>query len=230
MDNNQLTMNRFTKLMLKNFKWGLVSCCLLTGLGLLIMTVCNLWINEQTKSRLYNDIEKVEAKKVALVLGANRYVAGGRINLFFRFRMEAVAKLYHANKIKHILVSGDNATRAYNEPIEMQKYLIDLGIPAQNITLDYAGFRTLDSVVRANKVFQLDDFIIVSQAFHNRRALFIADYYHIQAIGFNAQDVAQSRSIKVRIREYFAKVKAVLDLYILGTQPKFLGELVDLPV
>ncbi|MEK7990524.1 MAG: ElyC/SanA/YdcF family protein [Thiotrichaceae bacterium] len=223
-------MNRFIKLMLKGFKWGLISCCLLTGLGLLIMLVCNLWINEQTKNRLYDDIEQVQAKKVALVLGANRYVAGGRINLFFRFRMEAAAKLYHANKIKHILVSGDNSTRAYNEPIEMQKYLIDLGIPIEDITLDYAGFRTLDSVVRANKVFQQDDFIIVSQAFHNRRALFIADYYQIQAIGFNAQDVAQSRSMKVRIREYFAKVKAVLDLYVLGTPPKFLGELVDLPV
>ncbi|WP_353571269.1 ElyC/SanA/YdcF family protein [Candidatus Albibeggiatoa sp. nov. BB20] len=208
----------------------MVSCFLLTGLGLLITVVCNLWINEQTKNRLYNDVEQVQPKKVALVLGANRYVAGGRINLFFRFRMEAAAKLYHAGKVQHILVSGDNGTRAYNEPIEMQKYLVDLGIPSEDITLDYAGFRTLDSVVRANKVFQQNDFIIVSQAFHNRRALFIADYYHIQAIGFNAQDVTRSRSLKTRIREYFAKVKAVLDLYILGTQPKFLGDLVNLPV
>ncbi|MCV6637429.1 ElyC/SanA/YdcF family protein [Candidatus Albibeggiatoa sp. nov. NOAA] len=223
-------MNSFIKLTFKSTKWVLISCFLLTGLGLLIIVFCNVWINEQTKNRLYSDVEQIQPKKVALVLGANKYVAGGRINLFFRFRMEAAAKLYHAGKVQHILVSGDNGTRAYNEPVEMQKYLVELGIPAEKITLDYAGFRTLDSVVRANKVFQQDDFIVVSQAFHNRRALFIADHYHIQAIGFNAQDVAQSHSLKTRVREYFAKVKAVLDLYILGTQPKFLGDAVSLPV
>jgi len=216
--------------MLYGVKWGLFSIGLFICLGLLLVAGCNIWINQQTKNRIYSDVEHIQPKKVALVLGANKYVAGGRINLFFRFRMEAAAKLYHAHKVQHILVSGDNGTRAYNEPIAMQKYLIDLGVPAEAITLDYAGFRTLDSVVRAYKVFQQNDFIIVSQAFHNKRALFIADHYHIQAIGFNAQDVVRSRSFKTRVREYFAKVKAVLDLYILGTQPKFLGDPVTLPV
>lgn len=215
---------------MNRFKWMLISGFILTGLSLLVIVICNVWINEQTKNRLYSDVEQIQPKKVALVLGANKYVAGGQINLFFRFRMEAAAKLYHAQKVQHILVSGDNGTRAYNEPIAMQKSLINLGIPAEAITLDYAGFRTLDSVVRANKVFQQNDFIIVSQPFHNKRALFIADYHQIKAVGFNAQDVAHHHSLKTRIREYFAKVKAVLDLYILGTQPKFLGELVDLPV
>ena len=216
--------------MLYGVKWGLFSIGLFICLGLLLVVGCNIWINQQTKSRIYSDVEQIQPKKVALVLGANKYVAGGQINLFFRFRMEAAAKLYHAHKVQHILVSGDNGTRAYNEPIAMQKYLIDLGVPEEAITLDYAGFRTLDSVVRAHKVFQQNDFIIVSQAFHNKRALFIADYYHIKAVGFNAQDVARARSFKTRVREYFAKVKAVLDLYLLGTQPKFLGDPVTLPV
>ncbi len=214
----------------KKFILMLTGVFLSMSFVLLVVVGCNIWIHEQTKNRLYNDVEKIPAKKVAVVLGANKYIVGGQINLFFRFRMEAVAELYYAGKIQHILVSGDNATRAYNEPIEMRKYLIKLGIPARDISLDYAGFRTLDSIVRASKVFQQDDFIIVSQAFHNKRALFIADYYKINAIAFNAQDVAHTHSLKTRLREYFAKVKAVLDLYVLGTQPKFLGNLVALPV
>jgi SanA protein len=203
----------------------------LIGLILIFILACNAWVYLQTKSRLYDDMAIIPPKSVALVLGASRYVpGGGRTNLFFKFRMEAAAALYHAGKVQHLIVSGDNSTRNYNEPIEMRKYLIKLDVPAQAITLDYAGFRTLDSIIRAREVFQQDDFIVVSQGFHNSRALFIADYYGINAIGFNAQDVPQEQSMRTNLREYFAKVKAVLDLYILGTQPRFLGEVVKLPI
>lgn len=191
---------------------------------------CNVWVEQQTQDRLYSNVQTIPEKKVALVLGTNKGLPNGRINRYFQYRIEAVVRLYQAGKIKHILVSGDNRTRFYNEPWDMKRALMARGIPADVITLDYAGFRTLDSIVRAKKVFSQDDIIVVSQAFHNQRALFIGDFYGIKAIGFNAQDIPVKQGIKIRIREYFARCKAVLDLYLLKTQPKFLGEKVNIPV
>ncbi|WP_062147927.1 SanA/YdcF family protein [Beggiatoa leptomitoformis] len=182
------------------------------------------WVSLQTQDRVYSDIQTVPTKSLALLLGTSKYVANGRTNLYFRYRIEATAQLYHAGKIRHIIVSGDNRKASYNEPLDMQKALLEAGIPVQAITLDYAGFRTLDSVVRAHEVFSQNDFIIVSQAFHNQRALFISDFYGIQAIGFNAKDVPLSLDPKTPVREYLARFKAVLDLYILNTQPRFLGD------
>jgi len=196
----------------------------------IIIWGCNVWVEQQTHDRLYTQVSALPAKKVALLLGTTKELRGGRINRYFKYRIEAAVKLYQANKVKHILVSGDNNTLFYNEPVDMKKALIAHGVPAQAITLDYAGFRTLDSIVRAKKIFSQDDMIIVSQAFHNQRALFICDYYGIQAIGFNAQDVPANVSLRIRLREYLARFKAVLDLYVLKTQPKFLGEKVDIDI
>lgn len=208
----------------KTLWWTLKLLLVLT----IIIWACNLWIELQTRSQIYTALEQVPVKKVALVLGTVRFLGNGRINRYFQYRIDAAVALYRAGKIKHILVSGDNRTIYYNEPLEMRKALLEQGIPATAITLDYAGFRTLDSVVRAHKVFSLNDFIIVSQGFHNQRALFISQFYGIQAIGFNAQDVSLTEDYKTPVREYFARFKAVLDLYLLKTQPRFLGEKVDI--
>lgn len=203
---------------------------LLFGLLLIVPCGCNLWIIYRTQDRLYNDVNLLPNKKVALVLGTSRNLSNGHLNRYFKYRMEATVQLYQAGKIKHVIVSGSNHIRSYNEPREMWQALVARGIPSEAITLDYAGFRTLDSVVRCKKVFSQDDIIIVSQAFHNRRALFISDFYGLKAVGFNAEDVSFLEGIKTRVREYFARCKAVLDLYILRTQPKFLGEKVDIPI
>ena len=191
---------------------------------------CNLWINIQTHDRLYSNVNEIPAKKVALLLGTVKWLRKGQVNRYFKYRIEAAVALYQAGKIQHIIASGDNRSRFYNEPREMKKSLIEQGIPSQAITLDYAGFRTLDSVVRCKEIFSQDDIIIISQPFHNKRALFISDFYGIKAIGFNAQSIPFRIDMKTRVREYFARLKAVLDLYILRTQPKFLGEKVRLPV
>jgi SanA protein len=121
-------------------------------------------------------------------------------------------------------VSGDNRAKEYNEPKHMFEALIKKGVPERAITLDYAGFRTLDSVVRCKKVFGQHKFIIVSQRFHVERALFIADKFGVDAIGFAAQDPWGHYSLKPRIREFFAKTKAIIDLYIIHKKPKFLGK------
>ncbi|EIJ43104.1 uncharacterized membrane protein [Beggiatoa alba B18LD] len=207
-----------------SFKVGLLSIGLL---GIIIFFI-DQWITLATNDRLYNDIQTTPIKPVALLLGTSKYIANGQINLYFRYRIEATVQLYRAGKIRHIIVSGDNRKASYNEPLYMQKALLEAGIPENAMTLDYAGFRTLDSVIRAREVFSQNDFIIISQAFHNQRALFISDFYGIQAIGFNAQDVPTSMDIKTPLREYLARFKAVLDLYLLKTQPRFLGDKVHI--
>ena len=196
----------------------------------LILLVCfiifsNVWIIQSSKKNIYNSItETPKGNQIALILGTSRYVKGGYTNLFFKYRIEAAVKLYKSGKIKHILVSGDNRKENYNEPKEMLKALIKEGIPENAITLDYAGFRTLDSVIRCKKVFGQNKFIIISQRFHLERALFIAKKYDIDAIGFSAQYPPGNYSTKTRIREYFAKTLAVIDLYIIYKKPKFLGK------
>ena len=112
----------------------------------------------------------------------------------------------------------------------MQQALIDCGVPASRITLDYAGFRTLDSVVRSREVFQREKFTIMSQAFHNERAVFIARSLGMEVVGYNADPVARYRGSWLRVREYLARTKAVLDLYILRKQPKFLGDKIDINI
>ncbi len=201
---------------------------LVSGIGIIIIS--DYWVSMQTKARTYtyDAIDKLPNKDVALVLGTSPRTRNNLVNLYFHYRMQAAEYLYKQGKIKHFILSGDNRTRAYNEPNEMRKALIKKGIPESAITLDYAGFRTLDSVVRAKKIFSQDDLIVVSQAFHNQRAIFIADHYQINLVGFNAQDVSSVIAVRVGLREYLARFKAILDIYILHTAPKFLGEKVEI--
>lgn len=147
----------------------------------------------------------------------------GNNNLYFDYRILATVELYKAGKIKYILISGDNRKEDYNEPEEMKKALMQKGIPEKSIYLDYAGFRTLDSVVRAKEVFGQNHLTIISQRFHNERAIYLAEKNGIDAIGYNAQNVNAYAGLKTNIRELLARVKMFIDL---GTdkQPHFLGE------
>lgn len=188
---------------------------------------CNGWVKKTASPKCYSLVKEIPANTVGLILGTSKWAKGGR-NLFFEYRINAAVELFKAGKIKHILVSGDNHVLEYNEAEDMQKALLEKGIPDSCITLDYAGFRTLDSVVRCEKVFGQKKFTIISQPFHNERALFIARGFNLDCIAFNAKDVPANYSLKTKIREYFARVKCVLDIYILGTGPKFLGEKVNI--
>ncbi|MGB0887753.1 MAG: SanA/YdcF family protein [Vicingaceae bacterium] len=202
-------------------KWTIGSFILLIGFVL----VSNWIIISSAKKSIYNSVtETPNGNKVALLLGTSRYTTRGTTNLYFKYRINAAVELYRNKKIKHIIVSGDNRVKNYNEPKQMQNALMEKGIPESAITLDYAGFRTLDSVVRCKKVFGQTKFIIISQKFHVERALFIAHKYDIDAIGFSAQDPPNKYAVKTKIREIFAKTKAVIDLYIINKKPKFLGK------
>ena len=208
--------------MKKSLIFILVIALLSVALYFILITL-DKSITENYTKKIYHDISQVPHKKAALVLGTAKY-AMGRENLFFNARIDAAVALYKAGKVDAIIVSGDNGRKTYDEPTDMRDDLIKRGIPEKYITLDYAGFSTLDSVVRASAIFDLDDFIIVSQRFHIERALYIADKKELQAIGYTAKDIEGFWGEKVRKREILARFKAFLDLYILQTQPKFYGK------
>ncbi len=202
--------------MLYGFLLGLISLLSVAGIY--------FWVEFSTKNQTFSEVKNIPANEVGLVLGTSKRVSNGNLNLYFKYRMEAAAELYHRGKIKHILVSGDNRRSSYNEPVDMQQMLMDLGVPKSAITLDYAGFRTLDSVVRSREVFQQNKLTIISQKFHNERALFIARNYGIEAIAFNAKTVSARYDKYMPIRETLARVKAFIDLFIINKKPKFLGD------
>jgi SanA protein len=191
---------------------------------------CEWWIARTAAGRCHDEVRALSEAPVALVLGTSPRLADGRANLFFLPRMEAAAALFKAGKVRALIVSGDNGTRAYDEPTEMKQVLARMGVPEPRIVCDYAGFRTLDSVVRAKEVFGQSKIIVVSQRFHNDRAVYLAEAFGIEAQGFNAADMPVALSIKTFLREKLACVKAVLDVNVLGTRPKFLGEKVAVPV
>jgi SanA protein len=177
-----------------------------------------------TKNSVFSDINKIPHHRIALVLGTSHKTSKGDPNPFFEKRIETAAALYKKGKIDHLILSGDNRTIYYNEPMAMLKALLKKDVPASAITLDYAGLRTLDSIVRCKEIFGQNKFIIITQPFHSYRALFISRYHHINAIAMVAEEPDFEYSFKVRIREYLARTKAVLDLYILKTPPRFLGQ------
>ncbi len=181
-------------------------------------------VSVKAEPYITDSLEEVKPAKVAVLLGTSQFLSNGQKNQYFEFRMNAAAELYNSGKVKYILVSGDNRQRNYNEPVAMQSALMKRGIPVENIVLDYAGFRTLDSMVRAREVFGQRGFVVVSQKFHNERAVFIAHKKGIEAYGYNARDVEVRAGFKTRIREVLARTKMMLDLYVLRTQPHFLGE------
>lgn len=193
----------------------------------LIVVLCNAVIKQAAKGKIYSDAAQTPKNKVGIVLGTSKKLADGLPNAYYTNRIDATVALFQAGKIDFILVSGDNATVYYNEPNTFKKDLIKAGIPAEKIFLDYAGFRTLDSMVRAKHVFGLDSVTVISQGFHIERALYLAQKKGMHAIGFKARDIKGVEGLKVTLREYFAKVKVFVDL-LLNTQPKFYGERVEI--
>ncbi len=183
---------------------------------------------EKTSSEsLYNSTTEIPYNKVGLILGTGKILSNGRINLYYKYRIEAAVRLFKSGKVDFILVSGDNSTKYYDEPSTIKKDLIKNGIPANRIYLDYAGFRTLDSIVRCKEVFGQSSITVISQQFHNERAIFIAGHKDIQAVGYNAQDVNRHYGLKTRLREKLARVKMILDL-IFRKKPKFLGDKIEI--
>lgn len=188
----------------------------------------NIWVVYTTRSQIHYDSD-LPQNQVALVLGTSKRTSDGSPNRFFVERMEAAARLFKVKKVKHILVSGDNSSQYYNEPRDMLQALGNLDIPEEDISLDFAGFRTLDSVVRSKEVFGQNSITIITQEFHCYRSLFIANYFGLNAVALSA-DKGDEIGLNLAMREVLARTFAVIDLYILKRQPKFLGEEIVLPI
>jgi SanA protein len=193
----------------------------------LVIFLCNLTIERAARHKTFSSIEQLPVNKVGLVLGTSQRLVEGGMNPYYTHRINATIKLYNAQKISYVLVSGDNGSVYYNEPHTIKKDLMAGGIPEDRIFLDYAGFRTLDSMVRAKVIFGLEKVTVISQKFHNERAIYLAEKKGLAAIGFNAKDVTGNEGIKVHAREYLARVKVFIDL-LLNTQPRFYGEKIQI--
>ncbi|MBQ9337776.1 MAG: YdcF family protein [Lentisphaeria bacterium] len=202
-----------------------VRISLLAAAVLVLLTVLGIYhacseVKDCTQY-VYGDPADLPEREYGLVLGAARIVQGRYLNEFYRLRIETAVRLYRAGKIRKIIVSGDNSRAGYNEPADMKADLMQAGVPGTDILLDYAGFRTLDSVMRAKALFGAEQFTVISQRFHCERAIYLARAKNLDAIGFAAPDPPVRYQFKSTIREPLACFKAWLDIHLLRTRPKF---------
>ena len=198
---------------------GLLAAFLLAAL----VWVCAEIVGGAAAGRVIDDPAALPRQDVALVLGTTPRAGSRHANPHFEHRIAAAAELFRLGKVRHFLLSGDNGRRGYDEPTAMRRALLALGVPASAITLDYAGFRTLDSMVRARDVFGQRKLIIVTDRFHTARSVFLARHFGLDAVAFPSREVELRYSLRSRVREWFARVKACLDVYVLHTGPHFRG-------
>ena len=192
----------------------------LVEIGVLLMILANIWVYALTNGRTYTRISKIPPRETALVLGTSPKMKSGVSNPYFTSRMDATALLYHHGKIKKIIVSGEKSL-GYDEPFAMKNYLVyQEGVPESIIVEDPKGFKTQSSISNCKNIYQQNDVIIVSQGFHNLRALFYARNNDMNALGFDAQDVLSNQSYyRNQSREFLARVVAVV-YYVFGIERK----------
>ena len=200
-------------------------------LFLLIVSVFSIFlsnklIEKNAQGKTYAETKNIPKNKVGLLLGTSKLLKNGTINLYYKYRLNAAIELFKSNKINFIVISGDNSSKSYDEPTDFKNDLIKAGIPENKIFLDYAGFRTLDSVVRVKEIFGQNSVTIISQQFHNVRAIYLAEHFNIKAIGFNAKGISGKYGLKVQLREYLARVKVFIDI-LFNVEPKFLGKKIE---
>lgn len=196
----------------------LILICLV-GLGVAVYS--NFVVNSYSE-KVYHRIEDVGKADYALLLGCAEKVDGSVENKYFRARVDAAAELYRKGCVKKILISGDNSRKDYDETSAMRAALLAQQIPPEALVMDYAGFRTLDSILRARDVFGVRNMIIVTQEYHACRALFIAQENGISATAFAA---GENVSVKTKFfnhgREWLARLGAWVDVKILDRKPRF---------
>lgn len=208
------------------FRFCVICVIALVAVLLSLIGYCNHKVIGASEGRIYDNAAAVPRNRVALLLGTNPRGRNGHPNPYYLNRLAAAVELFAQGKVDRILISGDNSRKTYSEPEQMKEDLVAMGIPDSVIYLDYAGFRTLDSVVRAKEIFGQSRFTVISQHFHNERALYFARCYGIDAVAFDAGDVSsRGWRLRMKLRESLARVKAVWDVFI-GKRPHFLGEAV----
>ena len=203
----------------------LLALAALLALALIFALTLNRMVQEAADGKTFG-VAEAPQKQTALVLGAKVH-EGGRLSDMFRDRVDTAIELYKAGKVEKILVSGDHGTSGYDEVNAAKGYILTKGVAGKDIFLDHAGFDTYDSVYRARDVFQAESMIIVTQAYHLPRALFIADKLGVDAVGVGADLHTYGGQESRDFREIFASDKAWLDA-ALHSKPKFLGDAIPL--
>lgn len=207
---------------------GLVIIALL-AVSVMVLIGLNLWVVMATRDRIAASPLTCESREVGIVFGTSHGLVGGGSNPHYQARLDTAAQLYRLHRVSNLLLSGDNRTRYYNEPMTMWRDLRARNVPQQFMTLDYAGFSTFDTLVRAQKVFGVREAVLVTQPWHLPRALFIADAVGLEATGCPAISESQTSNIRLTIREWLARAATVGDLYLWGRAPRFLGPPEKLP-
>lgn len=206
----------------RRMKKRLVWATALVLAAVAVVAIPNVMVERAARGRCYGSVDAVPQRRVGLLLGCAQRLRDGRPNPYFDRRVAACVELYHAGKISKVLVSGDNSRADYNEPADMRRALMAAGVADSDIVLDYAGFRTYDSMVRAQRVFGQSQLTVVSQEWHNERALYIADRIGLDAVAYNAADVDLRRAGQT-VREWLARAKMAFDL-LFPHDPHFLGD------
>jgi SanA protein len=220
----RLVLRLFTWKMLKSWRIRILVVLLIISA---VVAVVNYEVIRTTEHQVFSDVKKIPWNRVGLLLGTAKYEDKGKgvINRYYQYRIEAAVQLYMAGKIDYIIVSGDNSPH-YNEPHLMKKDLVARGVPAERIVLDNAGYRTLDSILRARDVFGQKSFTIISQKFHNERAVYIANHKGVLTVGYNAQD--GDSFFDVGVREKLARVKMMIDL-LTNKRAQVYGPAIEVP-
>ena len=208
-------MKKLFKITIWTIGIGIILC-------LALILTCDFLVSHHAKGKIYDDVEAIPYRDVGLLLGTTPQTRIGRVNnRFFTFRIDAAEKLYKAGKIKTILISGDeDSLDGVNEVVSMRDSLVARGIPENAIMLDGKGFRTLESIVRASLVFELKSFTLISQKFHNERALYQAGHLDLDIqdpIAFNAESPRSAMATITYMREYLARVKLFWDILFAET-------------
>jgi SanA protein len=198
------------------------------GVGALLVAVINVWMILAARPKTVRIAKNLPEGEIGIVLGTAPKLAEGR-HPFFEHRMDAAAELYRTKHVRHLLLTGDNGHRGYDEPTAMKAALLARGVPASAITLEFAGFRTLDSMARARAVFGIKKAILITDDFHQPRSLFLAQAFGVDAIGYPSKPVPFRSSKKTLLREVASRVYACVDIYVLHTKPKYYGAQVKLP-
>ncbi|MCK8068017.1 ElyC/SanA/YdcF family protein [Cobetia sp. 1CM21F] len=206
--------------------WTLVG---LLAAGAMTVVGLNLWVVMATHDRIATSPLTCQSREVGIVFGTSHGLVGGGSNPHYQARLDTAAQLYRLRRVSNLLLSGDNRTRYYNEPMTMWRDLRARNVPQEFMTLDYAGFSTFDTLVRAHKVFGVDEAVLVTQPWHLPRALFIADALGLEAVGCPAISERQPPGLKLMLREWLARAATVGDLYLWGRKPRFLGPQESLP-
>lgn len=202
------------KRLFKRFLRIAISICIL-----LIVTIltCHFIVVGNAYGRIYDDVVSIPHNCYGLLLATSPITPEGAHNFYFDNRIKAADELYKAGKIHFIIASGGNYTQSQkngcDEPTAIRDSLMAKGIPSDRIILDYEGTRTLHSIVKAKKVYGLDSVTLISQKYHNERAIYLADHYGLHAVGYNAEPSPIPRNrIKNTLREYLARIKMFIDI------------------